>query len=340
MKTLKILKKYPLDSVQIYFSSSLELQQELLNHGFKVPFSSDRKIKTPIPIIYSNFKGWITSREPITLERLILPEWMDLDINNLAWKEVKIDNRRAYVIPPEESYLILGYSENNRISLLLDVQQYHLERTSIRGINPEKWNNWLMFYIDISYYDELLESIKEFTENRELEKLEANVKISKEELQGKKEITYYAYLSDHTDIGMPLSYYSICLGCFDLALRYLRKKAIENSLNKDIVNELKLRLEYDHNIRTGLKVGVAKILNKNPQTMFKLASVSPKKIRGLIKNEIEGKGRGNLVHCQHINKYHYIEIEPNYLYASLKKAKEYLDKLPTNEYQKLLLKRR
>ena len=340
MEKLKILKKFPLDSVQIYFASSLELQQELLNHGFNVPFSPDRKIKTPIPIIYSNFKGWVIPREPITLERLILPEWMDLDINSLAWKETRVGNRVAYVIPPEKSYLLIGYDESDRILLLLDVQQYHLERTSIRGVNPEKWNSWLMFYIDVSYYDELLDAIKEFTENNKLNRLEANFKITKEEQQGKKEITYYSYLTDHADIGIPLSYYTVCLGCFDLALRYLRKKAFENSLNPDIVNRLKLRLEYDQNIRIGLKVGVAKILNKNPQIMFKIASVSPKQIQGVIKNKIKGKGRGNLVYCQHINKYQYVAIEPNHIYISLKKAKDYLVKLPTNENQKLLLRRR
>jgi hypothetical protein len=26
---------------------------------------------------------------------------------------------------------------------------YHLERTSIRQVGPEKWSNWMMFYLNI-----------------------------------------------------------------------------------------------------------------------------------------------------------------------------------------------
>jgi hypothetical protein len=48
---------YPVDSLQMYFSASLELQEELIKHGFQVPRSRDSKINMPIPIIYANFQG-------------------------------------------------------------------------------------------------------------------------------------------------------------------------------------------------------------------------------------------------------------------------------------------
>jgi len=69
LENVSLLKTYLVDSLQIYFAASLELQEELINHGFYVPRSPDRKVIMPVPLIYSNFRGWLKPAEPITIDK-------------------------------------------------------------------------------------------------------------------------------------------------------------------------------------------------------------------------------------------------------------------------------
>ena len=319
---IRWVKRYPIDSLQIYFAASLELQEELIKYGFQVPASRDGKIKTPLPLIYSNFRGWIDEPEPLTDERLIPPEWYGRKIEDLGWTYLgtipvkrgrAVQRRKAFRLPQEEVYVNIGFDEEKRIYFKLDVKGYHLERISIRGINPGKWNNWVMFYLDASYLDEFLQLIQK----------ETGIFFSKhlnpiyESLQGGKERTYYASLVKHKGLGIPLESFSLCLGCFDLALDYLKYKAKENMLDSRIVDKLKLRLEYDQRINTGLKVGIAKIVGKRPQIMFKIASNTPLKIRGVLKPTIEGKARGRLKYCNHEYKDQIIVADAEWVYSAL-----------------------
>ena len=94
-KDVNWIKTYPVDSLQIYFAASLEIQEELINNGFYVPRSPDRKVIMPIPLIYSNFRGWLKPTEPITIERLIPPEWLGLTPSELRWKKTSRDGKRG-----------------------------------------------------------------------------------------------------------------------------------------------------------------------------------------------------------------------------------------------------
>ena len=78
------LRTYPVDSLQIYFPASLEIQEELISSGFYVPRSPDGRVLMPVPLIYSNFRGWLKPAEPITIERLIPPEWLGLAPSQLG----------------------------------------------------------------------------------------------------------------------------------------------------------------------------------------------------------------------------------------------------------------
>ncbi len=325
------IKKIEVESFQIYFAASLELQEELISHKYNVPRSKDGKIKTPIPIIYANFKGWIKQREPITIERLIPPEWLGIHSNELMWKEIMYRGRKAYIIPDEKVYVNIGLDSVGNIIFSFDVENYHLERTSIRGVNPEKWNNWVMFYISIEDGEELLSILNNI---KAAKPVKYSMDIAREDLQGGKEITYYSYIAGKKDIGIPVKYYSFCLGCFPLAMKYLLVKAKENGLDPSIVSDLRLRIELDPYINTGLKVGVAKVFGKHPQIMFKLASNTPKTIRGILKPIIKGKARGKLVKCDHLINLQYIIVEGTLLYQALVKAMQYLDKLPMNKNMK------
>ena len=310
------VKRYPVDTLQIYFAASLEIQDELIRAGYKVPTDRSRKVKTPVPIIYSNFRGWLKAPEPITIERLIPPEWYGKTPDDLGWEETEYKGRRAFRLPPEKVYVDIGLDNKGLIYFKLDVKDYHIERTSIRGVNPGKWNNWAMFYINAEYLDDFLGI---FHMNFPIQMYPI-----REVQQGGKEKTYYASLVKDKSLGIPVINFSLCLGCFDLALEYLAHKAIENGLNKNIVNTLKLRLVHNPKLNVGLKVGVAKIEGKRPQIMFKLASDTPIRIKGILKPEIEGKARGDLVYCNHKSKTQLIVAKAKHVYSALLATKSKL----------------
>ncbi|WFO74939.1 PhoI [Desulfurococcaceae archaeon MEX13E-LK6-19] len=331
-------KTFPVDSLQIYFAASLELQEEFINYGFYVPKSPDRKISMPIPLVYCNFRGWLKPVEPITVERLILPSWLGLTPQELGWAKTTRDGKEAYILPKEEVYVNIGILDNNVI-FDLDIRKYHLERTSIRGINPEKWTNWAMFYISLEYLDELIDALRNHLPKSTQSFCDTLIpggipKPVKEVQQGGKEVTYY--------VKVPVKDFSFCLGCFDLTHRYLYVKAKEhckidpNSIvcrdPNAVINKLKLRIKYSPNVDTFAKVGIAKIIGKHPQIMIKLASTNPKRvIRGVLKDRIEGKARGELVYCDHKVKRQYIVLNLESFYKALIATRNYVDKLPKDE---------
>jgi hypothetical protein len=326
---VKHIMMIPLDSLQIYFNSSLELQQELISHGFYVPKSPDGSISMPLPIIYSNFRGWLVPREPITIEKLILPEWLGLTPLQLNWKEVKVKgkSKRGFEIPEEEIYVNIGVDDGS-VVFDIDVRGYHLERASIRQVNPEKWTNWMMFYIDLNYLSNLINTL---CSNFVKTLFKALPKVESERLQGGKEVTYY--------VPIEVKDYSFCLGCFDLALLYLKRKAEEHCryypskpFCRDIesgVKGLRLRLTYSRNIEAFAKVGIAKIKGKRPQIMVKVASTGPTiKIKGILKEEVEGKARGSLIHCTHEERRQYVVLDIGKFCNALMAVKGYINKLP------------
>ena len=323
---MRRIARYPVDSLQIYFAASLEIQEELIRYGFQVPVSRDRKIKIPIPIIYSNFRGWIEEPGPLTIERVIPPEWYGKSPEQLGWidlGEIYVERgvgrqvRRAFRIPPEEVYLDIFLNLQGDVYLKLEIRGYHLERTSIRQVDPARWNNWAAFYIDASYLTELLELVgREAGVSRTV-----SLHVAREDLQGGKEITYYA--------SIPLTHFSLCLGCFALALSYFEHKAGESGLGRDVVHKLRLRLNHNPDVSSRLKVGVAKVRGKRRQVMFKLASEGPiKRIRGVLKPEVEGKARGEIVYCDHANKDQIIVVNAELLFSALKSVAPRLRDLP------------
>jgi len=221
---------YPADTLQIYFSASLEIQEELIKHGFKVPSDETKKIKTPIPLIYANSRGWLKDEEPITIERLIPPVWFNKTPEDFGWIETTRRNKRAYYIPPEEVSIDVIFDESD-VHFIIKAEKYHLERTSIRQIGPEKWTNWAMFYISADFLDDLIDALKAYDSLADF-----GFRVYVERQQGGKEFTLFASTSDK--LGIPIKHYSFCLGCFDLAIEYLRCKAVENGLHPSVVDRL------------------------------------------------------------------------------------------------------
>ena len=332
MSNVTLLKRYPVDTLQLYFAASLELQEELISHGFYVPKSPDKRVAMPVPIIYSNFRGWLKHAEPITIERLIPPEWLNLTPQQLSWSESTRGKKEAYILPQEDVYVNVGI-RGSSVVLDLDIRGYHLERTSIRGINPERWTNWAMFYISAEYLDELINTLRSYLPSRYhgSPASEGVPKPKREVQQRGREVTYY--------VEVHVEEFSFCLGCFDLVQRYLYVKAREHCVidpnsalcekPHSVINNLKLRLTHDHDVRTFAKVGVAKISGKRPQVMVKLASEEPRiKIRGVLKDSIEGKACGKLVYCNHEERKQYLALNLDGFYKALVATSRYLNMLP------------
>ena len=282
------LGEYPVETLQIYFPASLELQEELINHGFVVPKP------TPIPIIYINFKGWISKKPPVTIERLIEPSRYGVNLEEMKWREATVKGRRAYEIPPEESYIDFELIENRKLKIKLHSIKYHLERISIRVIPPRKWTNWAMVYISLKDAEDLKEKL-----------LKAGIRPSipakfiKEKQQGGKEKTAYSPVKVYD--------FKLCLGCFNYAFGYLKLEARKQELNIHTA-DLKLSLRKGEE-RSFLKAGVSKMEGKNPQFMMKLASSNKKVIRGILKPIIEGKPRGFLELCDHTKKEQFFIVD-------------------------------
>jgi hypothetical protein len=297
MSKIVLLGSYRAETVQIYFPASLELQEELIINGFRVPSP------TPIPIIYSNFGPWIGERPLITQERVIEPERCGKTLEDLGWQQKLIGGKTGYEIPTESAYLKLELEEEtNELHLMLEIPQYHLEKVSIRGINPDKWANWAMAYISLNDLDNAIQRLLEVVSFPK-ELCAQPLFIKREPQQGGKEDTYFACLNKDDKLDIPVKGFSMCLGCFEYAMDYLRTEAKKYSLSPQQAEQLKLRLEYDAGISAFAKIGLSRMEGKKPQFMLKLVSPAVvKTIKGILKPILQGKARGNLSHCSHETK--------------------------------------
>ncbi|MCS7139420.1 MAG: PhoI [Candidatus Nezhaarchaeota archaeon] len=288
---------YHIESLQIYFPASLELQEELINAGFKVPKP------TPLPIVYANFRGWVSKKPPVTIERLIHPSRYGRSPSDLGWERIIKGGKEAYVIPDEKSLLEVELcGEKRNVCLVIKPENYHIERTSVRRVGPERWSNWVMFYLNIRDVLDLTEKLiskvglpQDLCERRML--------ISREVQQSGREETYFCELEKKK--GIPVENFSFCMGCFDQIVDYLANEIGD----VEIIKKLRLKLNYSPDIGGFAKIGVARIEGKNPQFMFKLASHPREKvIKGILKDEVRGKARGTLNHCLHKDKSHFIML--------------------------------
>lgn len=294
MSKTTLIQIYHAETVQIYFTASLELQEELINSGFKVPSP------TPIPIIYSNFGPWVTERPLITSERVIKPERYGKRLEDLGWQVKLIKGKTGYEIPIEKACLRLELEEEtNNLHLVLEVSKYHLEKVSIRGINPDKWTNWAMTYTSLKDLDDAvhrLVGLLPFSKSL----CHQPLLIKREQQQGGKEDTYFAILKRDDEFGVPITGFSLCLGCFKNALDYLATEARSYGISSSQVDQLRLRLEYTADVGAFAKIGLSRMEGKRPQFMLKLTSAPvTRTIKGVLKSILRGKARGDLIYCSH-----------------------------------------
>ena len=303
---LETIGEYDLESLQIYFNGSLEIQEEMIRKGFHVP------LMTPLPIIYGDMAGYEDDRTSRTaLKAAILhPNRYDKTLEKMGWT----DAGRKIIVPHEKAKLVLKLERTDSKLLLhfspkfeLGFPGYHLEKASYRGINPTRWKNWAAFYTNIS---DLVKIVNHLSRKIGFPKEQCSrrVYLKHEKLPkgGGHEDTYFVGFNGERHGIEPLSY-SLCMGCWDYVMDYLEHEVKEHErrgLKKPNI-DAKLRLEKDPNVPVRLKIGLSKMTEKRPQFMMKFSTVptASKTIAGIDREgkpiTIEGKPRGRCVSCSH-----------------------------------------
>ncbi|MBS7621475.1 hypothetical protein KEJ32_05120 [Candidatus Bathyarchaeota archaeon] len=316
---MEFIGKYDLQSLQIYFNGSLEIQEELIRLGFQVP------LITPIPIIYGDYGGYEIGVQPrgVLKPAAIHPKSYDKSIEEMGW--IELPDR--FQLPQEFAQLefwlekkITGYDLHLVPQFKEGVPGYHLEKASYRGTaNQEKWRNWAMLYTSaedlIRMVDDVADKIG-FPKNLCASPMYiAHEKLGK---AGVCEDTYFVNFDEEKE-GIKQVRYNLCLGCFKLAVDYFKsesEKYQKMGLRKPDYQRAKLRIINSPNIPVFMKLGLAKVEEKKAQFMIKLATSSratPRVIRGVGKGgkpiTVKGKPRGDLIFCDHVNQKNEIVID-------------------------------
>lgn len=256
--------------MQVFFPASLEIQEELLKVGFKVPYDKESGRKTPIPVV-------VGSREERRIRRSRL----------LKAREFEGDNKFA-VLPGEKTFLGVEPTEKGFLVLRPKPAEYHLEELGFLSVPPRMWSTWASFSLPFSAYDELVDFLHDFGDNN------ANGLYTASRGSGGR-IEVYAYKGrSRTDLGIPVFGYSLGLHGLTLAEEYLREKAEENEVPEERLRYLKLGLRKRKETKAGLKVGIVWENGRPVEIKLKLSTSAPRvKIQGLY-GELSGKSRGEL----------------------------------------------
>ncbi|ASJ05990.1 PhoI [Thermococcus pacificus] len=259
-----------LERMQTFFPASLEIQEELLKAGFKVPYDKETGRKTPVPVV-------VSSREERKLRRNRL----------LKAKDFKSDGKFA-LVPGERTIMEMELTEKGFLILRPKPLEYHLEEMGFVSVPPRIWGTWASFSIPFSFYETLTDFLSEF--RRE----ETNGLYLASRGAGRR-IEVYAYKGrTRKDLGIPVFGYALGLHGLTLANEYLREKAEENGVPEERLRYLKLGLRKKKETKAGLKVGVVWENGKPSEITLKLSTTEPRvKIQGLY-GELIGKSRGEL----------------------------------------------
>ncbi|ASJ05257.1 PhoI [Thermococcus barossii] len=256
--------------IQVFFPASLEIQEELLKAGFKVPHDRESGKKTPIPVV-------VSSRGERRVRRGRL----------LKARDFKSDGKFA-VVPGERAYLQLEPTERGFLVIRPKPIDYHLEEMGFTSIPPRVWGTWASFSLPFSAYERLLDFLTEFRNG------EGNGFYTASRGSGGR-IEVYAYKGRRgKDLGIPVFGYSLGLHGLTLAEGYFREKAEENGVPEERLRYLKLGLKKRRETKAGLKVGLVWENGRPVEITLKLSTTEPRvKIQGLY-GELVGKSRGEL----------------------------------------------
>jgi len=259
-----------LERMQAFFPASLEVQEELLKAGFRVPYDRESGRKTPVPVVVSS-----KAERRLRRDRL------------LKAKDFESDGKFA-LVPGERAIMEIEPTEKGFLILRPKPLEYHLEEMGFVSVPPRIWGTWASFSIPFSFYETLEDFLDEFRRG------ETDGLYLASRGAGRR-IEVYAYKGrTRKELGIPVFGYALGLHGLTLAEEYLREKAGENGVPEERLRYLKLGLRKRKETKAGLKVGVVWEDGKPSEITLKLSTTEPRvKMQGLY-GELLGKSRGEL----------------------------------------------
>ncbi|AIU69024.1 PhoI [Thermococcus eurythermalis] len=261
--------EFELRRMNVFFPASLEIQEELLKAGFKVPYDKETGKKTPVPVVSS-------SREGRKLRRGRLLKATDFEIKD-----------KFAVIPEEKTLIEFEVTKKGFLVIRPKPFEYHLEELGFLSVPPRIWGTWASFSLPFSAYGELADWLSEFKGEG------SGIYTASKGSGGRIEV--YAYKGrTRKDLGIPVFGYAFGLHGLTLAEEYLREKAEENGVPEERLRYLKLGLRKRKETKAGLRVGIVWENGKPVEVTLKLSTTAPRvRIQGLY-GELVGKSRGEL----------------------------------------------
>ncbi|WP_209474564.1 PhoI [Thermococcus stetteri] len=254
---------------QVFFPASLEIQEELLKAGFKVPYDKESGRKTPVPVV-------VSSRERRKVRGLRLLKAKDYE-----------SDRKFALLPEGKAVLELDVTEKGFLMLKPKLMEYHLEEMGFLSVPPRLWGTWASFSLPFSAYESIVEELSAFRDDAK------GIQLASKGSGSRIEVHAYKGRS-RKDLGIPVFGYALGLHGLTLADEYFREKARENDVPEERLRYLKLGLKKRKETKAGLKVGVVWENGKPTEITLKLTTTEPRvRIQGLY-GELIGKSRGEL----------------------------------------------
>ncbi|WP_148883337.1 PhoI [Thermococcus aciditolerans] len=262
--------EFEMKRMQAFFPASLEIQEELLKAGFKVPYDKENGRKTPVPVVVSS-----------GMERKLRRNRL------LKARDFESDGKFA-LVPGERALLELELTERGFLVLRPKPIEYHLEEMGFVSVPPRVWGTWASFSLPFSAYDELVDFLGDFRNDN------GNGFYTASRGSGGR-IEVYAYKGRKgKDLGIPVFGYALGLHGLTLAEEYFREKAKENGVPEERLRYLRLGLRKRRETKAGLKVGLVWENGRPVEITLKLSTTEPRvRIQGLY-GELVGKSRGEL----------------------------------------------
>ncbi len=179
-------------------------------------------------------------------------------------------------------------NEKGFVTFKIQPYEYHLEDLGFTSAPPRLWNTWATFSLNFGSFDAIINGLKEYVKEKPMGIYLASQSTG-------REIEVYGYKSRRAkNLGIPVFEYSLGMKSLTLAEEYFKGKAVENSVNPEILRYLKLGVRKRKETKAGLKVGVVWNKGKPTRINLRLSTTAPKiKIIGLY-GELIGKSRGEL----------------------------------------------
>jgi len=262
--------EFELLRMNAFFPASLEIQEELLKAGFKVPYDKESGRRTPVPVVVASKKA-----RRVRAARILM-----------AGRQ--LSDGKFTEIPGERALLELDITEKGFLLLKPKPVEYHLEEMGFVSVPPRLWGTWASFSLPFSAYRKMVDFLEKFEDSER-----QGFYTASRGSDGRIEV--YAYKGRRgKDLGIPVFGYALGLHGLTLAEEYLRRKAEENGVPETRLRYLRLGLTRRKETRAGLKVGIVWEGGKPTEITLKLSTTDPKiRIQGLY-GELIGKSRGEL----------------------------------------------